>query len=1093
MKLKDIHEEIKKFDLVQGVHRMKKSEAITTLKNLQLYAANKVDYDYYTYKFGEKEIRINDEQYNVVTSNMDINMKVLACAGSGKTTTILCRIKYLIDKGVNPSKIMLTTFSCDAAQNLKNKIFELFGFTPRLTIGTIDSISCKFYHKYFKQDHFIGINEYGTEFLKFLNSQEGCLVLDDYEYVFFDEFQDVNSTQFDILRCFYNNGAKIIVIGDDAQNIYQFRGSDVKFIINLEKYFSNLITFRLVNNYRSTPEIISFANQSIDYNIRQIKKEMFANLPSISLKPQIDYYMNIKDQNNGIIKQIEQLVSEGMPLTEIAILSRNMFPLKKIEESIEKRGIKYVSLITEANSDTKPRIKDGHLTITTIHKSKGLEWTVVFIIGADDKHFPAEIDKLSIEEERRLFYVAVTRAKKYLYISFLSTGSFVPKISRFVQEISKDSYDFLKSDPKYYNFSDDRGLKYFNSVTEFVQNINEKDISILRDTNILLKINPEVNIIHGPHILNQTIETYYLQADFGEYIDRYLCRNIGYKKGDKRLLEDRCAKQVINACIVKEAKYKTYLRYKKNFEENIKYITKSTKDYSAIKLLNQNVPKKITVQDCYTIITIVKKIINRSIEFRIKPEEIYITSEKLLPNKFRDRMLVSYKNYQDLSLENSAICRDIYNVSLCSSIVNNRRRLLYKDVFEDFNYDKKIYEDIDSYVNIIIDKELKTKMYLNNTKLDIIGEIDLVNCSDCKIIDFKCSTSDNFKLEWLIQLLSYTALFKSLNQNDHINIDKIEIYNVLKGVTFTFDISEWDKHNELMEYYVRMREEKVNRNKSALQVDTSSSIPDNDDIEDDSKEDLIDIDIPDKILYDNDWYMLHLIDNYENDSDKDIVYSLLKDYQDSYKEHKNKKLILDKIEKIIEPDSRRYMVCDTETTGLPQKLSMFAYYPYQQVDKYNSSRLVQLSWGIYNLKNACIKLEDYIIKPNGFGINNSHIHGITYEMAKKGFTLADVIDKFYSDLKLVDTIVGHNIMFDINILKSEMHRMKRMDIIREIDNKKIIDTMAKSKNIVKSPKLGNVFKMLFNKEIENAHNSKYDVINTAKVVEEMVKREIIRL
>ena len=70
---------------------------------------------------------------------------------------------------------------------------------------------------------------------------------------------------------------KITAISDDCQNIYSFRGSNIKYIINLDQHINNLTTYKLLNNYRSTPETIELANRSIKFNKEQIEKEMIPN------------------------------------------------------------------------------------------------------------------------------------------------------------------------------------------------------------------------------------------------------------------------------------------------------------------------------------------------------------------------------------------------------------------------------------------------------------------------------------------------------------------------------------------------------------------------------------------------------------------------------------------------------------------------------------------------------------------------------------------------------------------------------------------------------------------------------------------------
>ena len=77
----------------------------------------------------------------------------------------------------------------------------------------------------------------------------GKYIAQQYKYVFFDEFQDVNDIQFRILQYFYINNSKLTVIGDDSQNIYQFRGTNNYYIINFDKIFNDNVTYYLTTNY----------------------------------------------------------------------------------------------------------------------------------------------------------------------------------------------------------------------------------------------------------------------------------------------------------------------------------------------------------------------------------------------------------------------------------------------------------------------------------------------------------------------------------------------------------------------------------------------------------------------------------------------------------------------------------------------------------------------------------------------------------------------------------------------------------------------------------------------------------------------------
>ena len=148
-----------------------------------------------------------------------------------------------------------------------------------------------------------------------------------------------------------------------------------------------------------------------------------------------------------------------------------------------------------------------------------------------------------------------------------------------------------------------------------------------------------------------------------------------------------------------------------------------------------------------------------------------------------------------------------------------------------------------------------------------------------------------------------------------------------------------------------------------------------------------------------------------------------------------------------------------------------------------------------------IELNDFIIKKEGFDITNSIFHGITNEISlDKGVDFDIAIDKFYELLKKTTHIVAHNILFDINVIKSELYRRDKYDIIQEIDKKKLLCTMSHTKDIIKiknqygknkNPSLKELYYFTFNKEIDNQHNSKYDVINMHSSIKKMYDDNIL--
>jgi hypothetical protein len=815
MKLNELKQKCKELG-IQNYSTKKKQELIDLIHNFNNKQEDLCNYSKFTLE--GNIIELNEQQQQIVKAKLNENMRIIACAGSGKTTTIICRLKYLIDNKINPNNILITTFNVDASKSIKNKILSLFGYMPNITIGTIDSISKKFYYQYKIENtnNFIGVCEYASKLLNYLKKPEGIEILNKYQYIFFDEFQDINNTQFEIIQQFYKNNSKLILIGDDAQNIYSFRGSNIEYILNLEKYMKDVVTYKLVYNYRSTPEIINFANDSIKNNKDQIPKDMISIKKNNNIKPIIKHYYNLNIQNQEIIKHIISLhYNQNVSFDEIAIISRNNYCLKILEEDFEKfnsentRKINYVALITNQNQDIKPNMLENHVTLTTIHKSKGLEWKVVFLLGCEDKYFPSEVDKISIEEERRLFYVAITRPKSILYISFTSNN-----ISRFIKELDSDNYNFVNFKDSFFNYSEYRNPKYFNSVAELVDMINEEELNELRIKKILPELEIITKKIHSDYKYNDEINKYFLHSDYGTFIDRMISRCIGEKNNKSQGIEDYIANVVIGAVILERVEYFLYDKYKNNFKINIDRINSKTDKGDYIKILTENKDCGYIIdmnyRDKHFIVSIVNKIINTAKQNKFKMADVIVLPKNYLPENFKESMLKSLLKYRDINNNSFSILEDIYNISLCGNIYDNRRRLLYKNVSNLFLNNSDILKSINEiYIESIYKNKLLCKYRVSDDKYDINGEIDLIDLTDNKIIDFKCSQSKEIKIEWVLQLLTYLALIK--NNKKKIDFKYIEIYNPLQGIIYTMDISQWDKYDELLDFLSTIRNKKIKK------------------------------------------------------------------------------------------------------------------------------------------------------------------------------------------------------------------------------------------------------------------------------------------
>ncbi|MCJ7553348.1 MAG: ATP-dependent helicase, partial [Ignavibacteriaceae bacterium] len=143
-------------------------------------------------------------------------------------------------------------------------------------------------------------------------------------YVMVDEYQDTNKLQADVVKGLVQHNNNIMVVGDDSQAIYSFRGADFKNIIEFPKLFPNVQIIKLEENYRSVQSVLDFANRINDAAIEKYKKNLFTRRGTGEL-PNIIAAANDNLQSKFIVEKILDLREEGVPLKDIAVLFRSSF------------------------------------------------------------------------------------------------------------------------------------------------------------------------------------------------------------------------------------------------------------------------------------------------------------------------------------------------------------------------------------------------------------------------------------------------------------------------------------------------------------------------------------------------------------------------------------------------------------------------------------------------------------------------------------------------------------------------------------------------------------------------------------------------
>lgn len=179
-----------------------------------------------------------------------------------------------------------------------------------------------------------------------------------------------------------------------------------------------------------------------------------------------------------------------------------------------------------------------------------------------------------------------------------------------------------------------------------------------------------------------------------------------------------------------------------------------------------------------------------------------------MPYEYHNKLTKSYQEFKK-NIDCQLIKKDIYNVSLCQNVYDGRRRLLYKDCFNEFDIDQKLYNDINNWTIQFRNHNILIKKCLMDEKLSICGEMDMVDLTNgCeKIIDFKCSLNSDCKLEWILQLMMYSSLYKHKYKTI---INNLAIYNPLKGIFTNIDIGDWNHHEELLIYMDCIRTKRMN-------------------------------------------------------------------------------------------------------------------------------------------------------------------------------------------------------------------------------------------------------------------------------------------
>jgi len=355
---------------------------------------------------------------------------VLAGAGSGKTRTLVYRVAYLIEKGVNPKNILLVTFTNKAAKEMLNRVevllkckpkglwggtfhhignmvlrryAKVLGYNSKFTIldredsktllkSVMGELKINYKEKYFPKAEVIlaiisftansqsrikdviedkysyldpklipviekinlayhgkklktnvmDFDDLLVNWLKLLKKDKDVKkrLATQFKYILVDEYQDTNHIQSEIIYELGTVHKNVLVVGDDCQSIYSFRAADINNILDFPKHYKKASVYKIEQNYRSSPEILELANESIANNKNQYEKQLEAVIES-KQKPALVALRDSEQQAQFIAQRILELQEEGASLNDTAILFRSSFQVMEMELELNKRNIPY--------------------------------------------------------------------------------------------------------------------------------------------------------------------------------------------------------------------------------------------------------------------------------------------------------------------------------------------------------------------------------------------------------------------------------------------------------------------------------------------------------------------------------------------------------------------------------------------------------------------------------------------------------------------------------------------------------------------------------------------------------------------------------
>ena len=658
------------------------------------------------------------------------------------------------------------------------------------------------------------------------------------QYIFFDEYQDINPIQNYILSKF-NKKSNIMVVGDDAQAIYSFRGSSVQFIWDYEKNFGDNKTYYLETNYRSTKRIIKLFQNVISFNQNQYKKNVKSFNDEKGLKPQIVCFQNPNEQYKWVVSDIIKKKKDGVCLNDMVVLSRTNRSLENLELELVKYNIPICKSLGR-NLLEKSHIKDFIAFLIVITNEKSLiHWKRILSlhknIGIQKANYIIENNNNVKDSLKEIFetseFFKNNLMDLYLLLSDIDNNrTLVQKIhlvTLYLQNLYKKNGDYNVENKinEIVNLT-----SYFgeNSIEDFIANIYLDDFEETKMDEVLF-----LSTVHGAkglewkyvYIIDATSNNFpmvresFYKYEVNNYEEERRIFYVAASRAKKELSityyqNTKSAEkynirmspfinEIDSKYYLGHGVFKEQLKFNGNISEDVRNVIRFNgynnlsfiKDLEHIRtnintFCKTEIPIPPDLKYPFIIGNFLDYLISKIIQVNF-PNQIYkfeLNLTKLypkFPKKLEEKYIDKLSDWRDM-------LDDIFDIStyrLCNSdikiILPEYKSYLIND--NTFDFYLKLEKSIVKFIKRL--KPNKIQCHYNITYNQIKGECDIL--IDDKLFEVKATLNEACTFSNLCQVLMYGYLLNKKN----IKINEVNIYNISTGVLDTIKTENFDFKN----------------------------------------------------------------------------------------------------------------------------------------------------------------------------------------------------------------------------------------------------------------------------------------------------------